>query len=155
MAVTMLVFYFPSLRRPCGSKISGHWFWLPAEQLWSWQLPGAAGGITKQWYHWHKGASLPAHKARLALLRDAGPFHGDMPRERNGSSPYPGNQKLITRSCFAIPAGNPRPAARLMMVHGLIASSAPAHLLGWQPARSQMARLIHGGRGAKKKDGFR
>lgn len=64
---------------------------------------------------------------------------------------HPGNQKLITKSCFDIPAGNPRPAAHLMIVHGLIARYTPAHLLGWQFARSPDGMLDSQGQRCQKK----
>lgn len=71
--------------------------------------------------------------------------------ELNGLPLYPGNQKLITKSCFDIPAGNPRPTTHLIIIHGLIARYTPAHLPGWQSARSPDGTLDSQGQRCQKK----
>lgn len=71
--------------------------------------------------------------------------------ELNGLSLYPENQKLIMKSCFDIPAGNPRSTTHLIIIHGLIARYTPAHLLSWQSACSPDGTLDSQGQRCQKK----
>lgn len=96
----------------------------------------------------HRWPSSPCQPQRCSA---PGLNFGQFLRELNGPSLYPGNQKLIMKSCFDIPAGDPRPTTHLIIIHGLIARYTPAHLPGWQSARSPDGTLDSQGQRCQKK----